>query len=237
MKFPIVHYVVFAFQKVIRENDCGTEKLPEGWNSDCEHYSLRYTLGCDVYILNCVIIDKSTALFNLYNVSKTTVSNVSFELREVISYCAESPKRRLVELVPNIDVQILRIRGELIMPVAGCQNCTTETACKDPDPKPFPRIPGEFHCVPNLASGTWPPNLAFEMPNRGLLLPPTTCCQNQCADSEQNNCRSNTTGYVLTVTGFGLCNSTKQEILMLYCRMGNCGMMKPQQCEVNPNDC
>lgn len=122
--------------KTIRDSDCGSEKLPEYWNEDCGHYSLRYSLGgCGVYILKCVIIDGSTALFNLYNVSNGTVSHLSFELKEVIACGGDAQRKKLSEMVQKIDVQVIRIREELILPVAGCFNCTNDTMPRPPDPK------------------------------------------------------------------------------------------------------
>lgn len=161
--------------------------MPDCWNDDCEHYSLRYALGNDLYILKCVIIDGSTALFNLYNASRATVSNVSFELREVITYCSDSAKKKLVDFIPKIDVHIIRIREELIMPVAGCYNCTNEPMPRRPDPMPMPRVPGEFKCLPNPCN--YPPEMGFEMPNRGLLVPVNrVCCgnNNPFANYQQN---------------------------------------------------
>lgn len=136
--------------KTMRDTDCGgSEKLPEYWNEDCAHYSLRYALGgCDVYILKCVIIDGSTALFNLYNVCKGTVSHLSFELKDVIG--GDTEGKKLSEMVQKIDVQVARIRQELILPVAGCFDCTNETRSRAPDPKPKPR--SEFNCLQNLIS-------------------------------------------------------------------------------------
>lgn len=136
-----------------------------------------------MYILKCVIIDGSTALFNLYNPKKSTVSNVSFELKDVISVCAES-KKKLVDLIPKIDVHILRIRQDLVMPVAGCYNCTNDTMPRKPDPEPFPRLPMEFNCIPNAAC-PWPPEMSFPMPNNGLLTPAnrgaSECNSQKCA--------------------------------------------------------
>lgn len=170
-------------EKIIRDTDCGSEKLPAGWNEDEEHYSLRYALGGhDLYILKCVIIDGSTALFNLYNATKGTVSNLSFELRDVISFCTDTPKKKLVELMPKIDVHILRIREELILPVAGCFGCTNDTMPKRSDPNPIPRSSFDFKCLPNLRC-PWPAEMAFGMPNRGILLPVTQ--RDYCAANQQ----------------------------------------------------
>lgn len=130
-------------QKVIRDADCRSEMMPDCWNDDSGHYSLRYALGEDLYILKCLIIDGSTSLFNLYNATNGTVSNVSFELRDVISYCANSTRKKLVELMPKIDVHITRIRQDLIMPVAGCNQCTDNKMPRRLDPTPSPK------CCPN----------------------------------------------------------------------------------------
>lgn len=168
-------------QKSIKDTDCGSESLPTCWNEDGSHYSLRYVLGNDVYILTCLIIDDSTAIFNLFNVAKGTVSNISFELRDVMTYCSDMPKKKLVELMPKIDVHILRIREELILPVAGCYNCSNDTKNKRPDPVPPQRSQVDFKCLPNFGC-PWPTNMAFGMPNKQALMPVdprNPCCLRQ----------------------------------------------------------
>lgn len=180
-------------QKIIKDTDCGTELLPPCWNEDPQLYSLRYALGNDVYILKCILIDNSTALFNLYNVAKGTVSNLSFELREVFSFCSDAPKKKLVELMPRVDVHIMRIREELVLPVAGCYNCSNDTMNKRPDPVPPQRPPVDFKCLPNLGC-PWPPNTAFGFPNNHLLVPvenKNPCCLRQQLTNNsmnRNNC-------------------------------------------------
>lgn len=88
-------------QKSIQNEDCGSECLPEDWNGEPNHYSLRYVLGNDVYILTCIVLEDSTCLFNLYNASKGTVSNVSLELREIMSFCTKYQQKKITEIIPK----------------------------------------------------------------------------------------------------------------------------------------
>lgn len=67
--------------------------------------------------MHCVILAECTALFNLLNVTKCKVSNLSFEIPETVQFNAGEPKLRLQELIPQIDVQVARITNELMEPV------------------------------------------------------------------------------------------------------------------------
>lgn len=139
-------------------------------------YSLRYLLGNEIFVLKCVIIDGTTAVFVLYNACKGTSSHVTFEIRDTIPSCGEAQtSRRLVDMMPRVDVHIVRIREELVMPVAGCSNCGNESPSKKPDPRPMPRSEMEFNCLPNM-NCNWPAQTAFSLPNRGLLVPTAQGC-------------------------------------------------------------
>lgn len=137
-------------QKFLSNEDCESELLPDGWNCDCDatHYSLRYVLGKDLYILTCIVLGESTALFNLFNVCKGTVANVSLELREIMATnCLDGwNKRKLTELIPKAEVLIARINRELIAPVAGCVACSKDTPNRQPDPVLTDKSPME-RCI------------------------------------------------------------------------------------------
>lgn len=140
-------------EKSASKDDCGSESLPQDWNCEQNHYSLRYMFGNDLYILTCIVLEETTCLFNLYNSCKGTVSNLSLELREIMNMCANRGKK-ITDIFPKADMLMCRIHQELLVPVAGCCGCTNEPQDRPQDPEVPQRPPNEDRkCIrPNYST-------------------------------------------------------------------------------------
>lgn len=207
-------------QKSISNEDCGSEVLPADWNCEPNHYSLRYALGNDVYILTCIVLDDTTCLFNLYNASKGTVSNLSLELREIMSFCTNYHKKKIMEIIPKVDVLMIRVNQELIFPVAGCSGCSNDTPYRRPDPIAPPRPSLDQKCLQRNA---------FNQTAWGIYGPPV----NMNLDNQMRNYMEMVNqgpGFGSPPGGGGCCNN--QAPLLGYSNQ-QCAMPQPQQQQMN----
>lgn len=217
-------------QRSIQKEDIGDECLPENWNCEPNHYSLRYLLGTEVYILTCVVLDDCTCLFNLYNASKGTVSNISLELREIITASSQCQQgKKITDMIPKAEMLMVRVNQELIHPVAGCSACSTETPNRRPDPVVPPRQTNDERCIPGdqLMSRGGPPS------NWGINYgPPIDMGRNPCCTStppqqqQQFNCPMQTPqGFINPNT----CSHDTPKEQPMSCNQSQQPMMQPQQ--------
>ena len=170
----------------MQPNDCGSESLPDDWNCEPNHYSLRYVLGSQLYILTCVVLDDSTCLFNLYNATKGTVATISIEMCEVMAQCEGSVGSRLNDIIPKADMLIIRVYQELIVPVAGCINscgCPCETPDRKPDPCPPPIDECDMKCIQRVCDINYGPPI--DVAKSYCQKPSTKSC---CSVAKQKCC-------------------------------------------------
>ncbi|XP_037951664.1 uncharacterized protein LOC119682324 isoform X2 [Teleopsis dalmanni] len=88
--------------KILMDDEIGSEDLPDGWNENDNRYALRYVYGNRLYILFGHVVN-DCVLLNILNVSTGKVSNILL-----------NPENLVNDDIPTI---LERSRQELIEPV------------------------------------------------------------------------------------------------------------------------